>query len=288
MVKVKSFIHNIIAITRLKKPVGSLLLLVPCLIALFYQVDEFKLSEHDIKILVLLTLGSFVMRSAGCIINDLFDVKFDKMVARTKNRPLASLSMTKTQAIISLIVFLSLGLLILLEFHIYAIYCGFLSLFLVVIYPLMKRVTFFPQIFLGIVFNIGFLLVLLHYQQRLFYVDLVIYLALILFTFVYDTIYGFQDIDDDIKIGVKSSSIVVSKNPVLVLNIVILVTFMLLVFVGYLNNYGYYYFTLNFLFLTVSFTSILRCDFKNSKQCYELFQIFLSLELLILLSFILK
>lgn len=288
MGQIFTFVDNFIAITRLKKPTGSLFLLLPCLIAVFYQGSFDSIGDIDLNLITTLVIGSFVMRSAGCIINDLLDINFDKRVVRTKDRPLASGDMTKTQAIFILVVLLVMGLFILLQFHLYAIYCGIASLFLVILYPLMKRVTFFPQLFLGIVFNIGFILVLLHIQKDLYLDDYLIYFALILITFVYDTVYGFQDIDDDIKIGVKSSSIALRNNVRMKLNSIIMVVFTILIYIGYVGNYSYYYFMLSLLFFVTSFSLIIRCDYQNSNDCYELFKIFLVLEMVMLIAFILK
>ncbi len=286
--KTNHFLRNFIAITRLRKPIGSLLLLVPCLIAVFYNIYIPYFTVSDFKVIILLIIGSFLMRSAGCIVNDFFDAKFDQQVARTKNRPLASGAMSKFQALTSLLVLLILSLLILIQFHLYAIICGFLSLILIFLYPLMKRVTFFPQIFLGLVFNVGFLLVTLHYQQKIHFMDFLLYLALVLITFIYDTIYGFQDINDDIKIGVKSSSIAVSGNPVIVLNVILTIVAIILVYIGYQNNFSDRYFILNFLFFVISFLLIMRCDYKKPQDCYELFQTFLMLEGVILIAFIIR
>lgn len=257
-------LNSFLNITRVNKPIGSLLLLLPCLIGLFSIKSITEISYQDIKIVILLIIGSFVMRSAGCIINDVLDVKFDKKVARTKNRPLANGEITFINAFFFLLPLLLIGFLVLLQFNFKAIICGVFALLMVVLYPIMKRITFYPQLFLGLVFNIGFLLVILHYKGELLIDNILIYFGLVLLTFVYDTIYGFQDIDDDMRIGVKSSSIIVKKNPPLVLSLVSILSFVLIFYIGYSNGFGFDFFIINLLSITVLVGFITRCDFKNS------------------------
>lgn len=280
----KSFIN----ITRVSKPIGSLLLLLPCLIGFFSIKNIVEISSQEVKMIILLIIGSFVMRSAGCIINDILDIKFDKNVARTKNRPLASGEITVINALFFLFPLLLVGLVILLQFSFKAVICGIIALVMVVLYPAMKRITFYPQLFLGIVFNVGFLLVILHYKDMIAINDIILYISLVALTFVYDTIYGFQDIDDDIKIGVKSSSIAVQKNPKLILNLISVISFALIFYTGHIKDFGFDFFIINSLLVTVLLGFITRCDFKSSEDCLGLFKFFAVVEFLILISFIVK
>lgn len=147
------------------------------------------------------------MRSAGCIINDLWDMDIDRQVERTKIRPLAHGDLSTLQALFLLAVLLSLGLVILLSLPTNVILLGVSSLLLVVIYPLMKRITYWPQLFLGFTFNWGVLMGGLVYNESLSAPWYLFYIAGILWTIGYDTIYAHQDKTDDIRIGVKSTAL---------------------------------------------------------------------------------
>ena len=147
------------------------------------------------------------MRSAGCVINDLFDKKFDEKILRTKNRPLASGKVSRFEALILLGLLLILGFVILLQFNFKTILSGFFALALVATYPLMKRVTHYPQIFLGLTFNFGILMSGLVFLEKITLDFIILYIAGIIWTVIYDTIYAYRDIEDDLKIGVKSTAI---------------------------------------------------------------------------------
>jgi 4-hydroxybenzoate polyprenyltransferase len=157
--------------------------------------------------IALFAIGSFVMRGAGCVINDLWDRDIDARVARTATRPIASGEISVRAGLIFLISLLLVGLVVLLQFNLSAITLGIASLGLVATYPLMKRVTYWPQAFLGLTFNWGALLAWAAVQGNVGEVALMIYVACIFWTLGYDTIYGHQDKEDDIHVGVKSSSI---------------------------------------------------------------------------------
>lgn len=187
---------------RLHQPVGIFLLMWPCWIAVAFSTH----GRPDINILLLFALGSVVMRSAGCIVNDLADVKFDRQVERTRTRPLASGEISKKRAMILLLVLLITAFIILLQFNPLTVIVGMVSLFPVFIYPFMKRFTYWPQAFLGLTFNWGVLLGFTS-SSNLNAQAIVLYIGFICWTLAYDTIYALQDIKDDLKIGVKSTAI---------------------------------------------------------------------------------
>ena len=153
------------------------------------------------------------MRSAGCIINDIADMDFDKNVERTKSRPLASGKITIKLAVIYSVILCSLAFLVLINFNFITILLAIASMPLAFIYPLMKRFTYWPQLFLGITFNYGLLLGWTSVNEGIGLVPLIFYFGAIFWTLGYDTIYGFQDIEDDEIIGVKSTSIKFKENP---------------------------------------------------------------------------
>ena len=198
-------------LARYDKPIGFMLLFWPCVwsLLLYGMISN---TIPPLSYFLLFFIGSILMRGAGCTWNDFLDKDFDKNVDRTKNRPLASGKISTKHAIIFLIFQLILGLIILLQFNALTILLGCLSLAPIFIYPLMKRITWWPQLFLGITFNWGALLGWLSLSNNLSYYPFVLYLSCIFWTVGYDTIYAHQDRDDDIVLGLKSSAIKLGKN----------------------------------------------------------------------------
>jgi len=195
---------NYLELIRFKKPIGFLLLMWPCWFGL-------SLLELEVKILlnwlILFLLGSFFMRSAGCIINDITDREIDKSVKRTQARPLAAKKIKMHEAFLVLIIFLFLSFLILLQFNLYSIILGILSIPFVIIYPFMKRITNWPQVFLGITFSWGVLIVSAEFNGSLTFQFILLYIACVFWTIGYDTIYAYQDREDDIRQNIKSTAV---------------------------------------------------------------------------------
>ena len=196
------------ALARLDQPVGVWLLLWPCLWAIGLASDGLP----DLKLMVLFTVGSFVMRAAGCTLNDIFDRDFDARVERTRRRPLPSGAIGLKGAVAFMAVLLGAGLAILLQLNLFAVLLlGVGSLLLVVLYPLMKRITYWPQAFLGLTFNCGALLGWAAVEGGIGWPAGLLYVAGIAWTLGYDTIYAHQDKEDDLLIGVKSSAIALGQ-----------------------------------------------------------------------------
>jgi len=263
-----------INLTRINRPIGIYLLALPCLIGVFFAKNvAFRYNFDEIlRICLIFLAGSVIMRSAGCVINDIFDRKFDVLVARTKNRPLANGDLNLTQALILLAALLFLGLIILLQLSFKTIIGGLLALILVFLYPLMKRLTFYPQLFLGVVFNFGILLASLEISGSINFATWLLYFALILWTLIYDTIYGFQDIEDDLKIGVKSSAIAFAKNPRKFLSILAILMGFLLILAGFLQEKTVFYHFFAILAAAMEFVIIKNCDYKNPQKCLKMFK----------------
>lgn len=196
--------QNIWALLRLDKPAGFLLLFFPCLysVALFYPAP-LDLAYYT----VFYFIGSVIMRGSGCIINDILDRHIDIKVARTASRPIASGTVSINQALGVLFVLLLVGLFLLTRLNVFAIQIGLLSFVGVCLYPLAKRYSYFPQVILACVFNIGSIIAAANFLEYIPIEAILIYIGCIFWTIGYDTVYGFMDINDDKKIGVKSLSI---------------------------------------------------------------------------------
>jgi len=265
---------NYIKLTRLNQPTGIWLLFLPCLFGIFLSLK--KITNFDLKeicqLIFLFLAGSIVMRSAGCIINDLFDQKFDEKVERTKHRPLAAKKVSRLEALILLAFLLFLGLMILLQFNFKTILSGFLALILVLTYPLMKRITYYPQFFLGLTFNFGILMSSLAILERIDLAMIYLYFAAIIWTLIYDTIYAFQDIEDDLQAGVKSTAIKFKNNPKKILIWLSLAMFLSLIFVGLENRFGLGFFLITLINAAFLNQKIRKCDFQNPKICLRTFK----------------
>tara|TARA_Y100000590_G_C15654542_1_gene990107 strand:+ start:134 stop:913 length:780 start_codon:yes stop_codon:yes gene_type:complete len=205
-------------------------------------------EEIDIYLILLFAYGSFIMRSAGCIINDIIDRKFDKSVTRTKYRPLASENLEVTDAIILFIIFLSIGFSILLTLNPVCILLGFIVFPLILFYPFMKRYTYFPQLFLAIIFNFSVLISWAAAKGNFDNQSLVLYLACIFWTLGYDTIYALQDKEDDKKIGIKSLAIYLEKNIKFWISLFYFTFVGLFSFLAILNNFNLIFFIILLLF----------------------------------------
>lgn len=197
---------------RLDKPIGFMLLFWPCSWSFAIILYENSLSEKWLIYIFLFFIGSVLMRSAGCVYNDIIDKKIDQQVKRTKSRPVASNKVSILNAWLLTILLSLLSLIILFQFNNTAILFGLSSGLLIILYPFMKRITYWPQLFLGIVFNWGVILTFLVFDKNINLEIILIYFSAILWTLGYDTIYGLQDIEDDLKINVKSTAIKFKNN----------------------------------------------------------------------------
>jgi 4-hydroxybenzoate polyprenyltransferase len=195
---------------RLHQPTGIWLLLWPC----WWSITFASYGLPTAKLLVLFGLGAIVMRSAGCIINDIIDRDVDKYVERTRMRPLASGEILLKQAIILLIILLVFALCIALQMRPIVLILAACSLLFVVAYPFMKRITWWPQAFLGLTFNWGALMGWAAIRGEIDPPALLLYIGSIFWTLGYDTIYAHQDKIDDLVIGIKSTALRLGKNSI--------------------------------------------------------------------------
>ena len=262
-----------IDLTRLNKPIGFMLLFWPCLWGLTIAYNFENNLDIYFFYLLLFFLGSIFMRSAGCIVNDIFDRNFDKKVERTRNRPLASGKISIFLASFFALVLCLLAFVVLINFNFLTIILAIVSMPFAFSYPLMKMFTYCPQLFLGITFNYGLLLAWISSHESISLPPILLYLGAIFWTLGYDTIYGYQDIKDDEIIGVKSTSIKFKDNPKKILYLFYLTTFLSLVGLGYLMKFSYIYFIFLILPLLHFFVYQLgRLDIKSSSNCLKLFK----------------
>ena len=235
-----SHISIFLELTRLKKPIGFMLLFWPCAWGLTIAYNFENGIEKYLYYILLFFLGSVLMRSAGCIVNDIADRNIDKNVERTKTRPVASGKISVKLASLYAIFLCSLAFFVLINFNFLTIILAMASMPLAFTYPLMKRFTYWPQLFLGITFNYGLLLGWTSIYESLSLAPFIFYLGAIFWTLGYDTIYGFQDIEDDEIIGVKSTSIKFKNNPKIFLSLCYFLFIFFYVTMGILielNNY---------------------------------------------------
>jgi len=227
---IPSKIKSLLDLIRFDKPIGSMLLVWPC----WFGLASLPISSLDIiKWYLLLLVGSFLMRSAGCIINDLVDIKLDKKIKRTSKRPLVIKSVTIFEAIIFLTLLLMLSLLVLIQFNLNAIIISLLSMPLVILYPYMKRFTHWPQLILGIVFNWGILIVSMQFIGYLSTSFIVLFIGCIFWTLGYDTIYAYQDKEDDIKNNIKSTAVLFGNKGKKYVLLFYLIFFIILGYMGF-------------------------------------------------------
>ena len=262
-------INNYLELIRLNKPIGFMLLLWPCWFSLAY----INLPQHTlINYYLLFLFGAVIMRSAGCIINDLVDQNIDSKIERTALRPIAAKKISNTHAIIFLIILLTIGLLILLQFKLETILAGLVCTPLIVMYPFMKRITFWPQLFLGIVFNWGIIICSVEFFGTITKEFFIFYLACISWTIGYDTIYAYQDLKDDIKNKIKSTAVLFrNKGKYLVLASYTLM-FLLIGYLTFLKTNKIV--TMFFLIIIVIFIffNLLRWNHKSDSNSGKIFR----------------
>jgi len=219
-----------IELTRLNKPIGFMLLFWPCSWGLAYAYSVNQNTNLFIYYLSLFFLGSILMRSAGCIVNDIVDKDFDKKISRTKTRPIAAGKISIKKSLFYILMLCALAFLILIQFNFLTIMLGMGSMILAFSYPFMKRITYWPQLFLGLTFNWGIIMAWSAMNNSISIEIILLYLSAIFWTLGYDTIYGAQDMSEDEIIGLKSTSIKFKKNIKLFVFINYLITSGLIIF----------------------------------------------------------
>ena len=272
-------------LTRLKKPIGFLLLFWPCLwgltLANNFSNNNFLFFKHCL----LFFIGAILMRSAGCIVNDILYRKIDRMVERTKERPIATGQISIKQSLVLVLLLCLTAFIVLIQFNLNTIILGLASMPFAFTYPLMKRFTYWPQLFLGITFNYGIIMAWVSISDGINIYPLIFYFGAIFWTLGYDTIYGFQDIKDDEIIGVKSTSIKFKKNPKIFLISCYLIFYISIVLLGIFMSYNLYYFLFSILiFLHLMFYQIKSLKVSEPITCLKIFKSNNFLGLLVFLN----
>ena len=248
-------ITHLFDLIRLDKPIGFMLLMWP---SWFTLANLSKDIPIQIEWYFYFFIGAFLMRSAGCIINDLIDINIDKYVARTSSRPLTSNKVSKIEAFLLLMFLLFFSFLILLKFNVNAIFMGILSIPLIIIYPFLKRYTYWPQLGLAIIFNWGVLIVSIQFVGAITLNYIFMYIACIAWTLAYDTIYAYQDREDDIINNIKSTAVLFGSNGHKYVQIFYNIFFIMIAFLGF-------YSTQSFISLIVIITIIIAMNIYLKK-----------------------
>jgi 4-hydroxybenzoate polyprenyltransferase len=262
-----------IELTRLNKPIGFMLLFWPCSWGLAYAYSFNQDLNIFLYYLILFFLGSLLMRSAGCIFNDIVDKDFDKKVKRTKTRPIPAGRITVKHSLVYVLILCILSFLILLQFNLFTILLGISSMALAFSYPFMKRITYWPQLFLGITFNWGIIMAWSAINNNLTSEIMILYIAAIFWTLGYDTIYGAQDMSDDEIIGLKSTSIKFKKNIRLFVSItyLIFITLIIYLFKDFIGANIFTFFLTMFIFTL--FFQLLKFKKQKLENCLKLFKL---------------
>jgi 4-hydroxybenzoate polyprenyltransferase len=266
-----AFTRPYLRLARLDRPIGSWLLLMPC----WWSVGLAGMrTEHfpSVSHIVLFFIGAFAMRGAGCTWNDLVDRNLDGLVERTRSRPIPSGQVTVAQATAFMMAQALIGFLVLIAFNRYTVITGLVSLLVVVIYPFMKRITYWPQIFLGLAFSWGALMGWPAAFGRLDWPAIVLYAGSIAWVIGYDTIYAHQDREDDLLIGIKSTALLFGENTRPMLASFYVVAVMLIGIAGLMAGGG-----LIFILGLIAFAAhlawqVMRLDINDSAHCLKLFK----------------
>ena len=262
-----------IDLTRLNKPIGFMLLFWPCSWGLAYALYYEKNTYTFLYYLILFFFGSVLMRSAGCIFNDIVDKDYDKKVLRTKKRPIADGKISVKKSLIYVILLCLMAFIILIQFNVLTILLGMGSMLLAFTYPFMKRITYWPQLFLGLTFNWGLIMSWAAVNNDISLEICLLYLSAIFWTLGYDTIYGAQDMSDDEIIGLKSTSIKFKNHMKLFVSISYAISSLTLIYI-FKNYLGVNYFTIMLaLFVFSLFYQIFKFNKENSNSCLKMFKL---------------
>lgn len=276
-------VRAVFDLIRLDKQYGTLLLMMPTLWSLFLASN----GKPSLKHLIIFILGSFITRSAGCVINDIADRNFDPYVERTKGRPLASGRLSVKEAFVALSVLLLIALALVLMLNTLAFLLSFIAIALTAIYPFTKRYIQLPQLFLGAAFGWGAVMAWAAVRNEVSLPALLFFLATVFWATGYDTIYALVDIEDDLKIGVKSTAILFGSHADIALAVIFLMTIVTLSAVGFISGMGpIYLFSVFLVFLGFLYQVLLIRRGLERDGLFRLFKSHIWVGIIILIGII--
>jgi len=252
---------------RIDKPIGSLLLLWPTLWALWLAAKGFP----EFNVFIVFTLGVFIMRSAGCVINDFADRKVDGFVERTKHRPLPSGRATSREAIILFLVLSLSAFLLVLSQNWLTIQLSVVGLLLAFSYPFMKRFTHLPQLILGLAFGWAIPMAYAAQANQIDNIVWILFSVNVLWTIAYDTMYAMVDRDDDLKIGIKSTAILFAEYDKLIIGLLQFSSLLLLVLLGFLEQLSTFYYLGLIIVLMLFIKQQITIKERDKKACFKAF-----------------
>lgn len=262
-------ISSLIALTRLNKPIGIFLLLWPTLWALLIASNGFP----PFRITAIFILGVVLMRSAGCVINDIADRKFDGLVKRTQHRPLITGGVSIQEAGLLFFSLCFVAFLLVLQLNIFTIKLSFIGVVLAAIYPFTKRITHFPQVILGLAFAWAVPMVFAAVQNAIPLLGWLLFVIAALWPIAYDTIYALMDKEDDLKIGVRSTAIIFGKKDLLLIMLLQCFVLVLLICLGCLANLnGIFYLSVLLAFMLIGYQGYL-IKRRNTASYYRAFYV---------------
>lgn len=264
---VRNRLYQYAYLMRWDKPVGIWLLLWPTLWALWFAAQ----GKPNLEIFLIFVSGVFLMRSAGCIVNDLVDQDFDRYVSRTKQRPLAQGTIFSWEAIILAGFLVLIAFLLVLRCNLLTILLSFCALLFTILYPFLKRMTYLPQLGLGVAFAWAIPMAFAAVTQQIEMSAWLLFLVTLLWAVIYDTMYAMVDREDDLKIGIKSIAILFGEYDKGIIALLQIIFIMLLMWVGMLFHRGAFYFSM--LMMTLLFFCYQQWLIKNrdSRQCFQAF-----------------
>lgn len=263
MTKLSAFIN----LTRINKPIGIFLLLWPTLTALFLASDGFP-NTH---ILLIFILGTIIMRSAGCIINDLIDSNIDPLVKRTRNRPIAAGIIRPKEAIIVLLLLLICAIFLVMQLNIFSFGIAFLALLFSLTYPFTKRFFVMPQVYLGITFGFGILMAFSAIQDTLPLEAIILFIANVFWAVSYDSHYAIMDMEDDKKININSTALFFGNKIMIMITLSYFFMFINLIFIGILKEFNLIFFLMLAIALVIAIYGCFESRYMDSQKNFEAF-----------------
>ncbi len=263
MTKLSAFIN----LTRINKPIGIFLLLWPTLTALFLASGGFP-NTH---ILLIFILGTIIMRSAGCIINDLIDCNIDPLVKRTRNRPIAAGIIRPKEAIIVLLLLLICAIFLVMQLNIFSFGIAFLALLFSLTYPFTKRFFVMPQVYLGITFGFGILMAFSAIQDTLPLEAIILFIANVFWAVSYDSHYAIMDMEDDKKININSTALFFGNKIMIMITLSYFFMFINLIFIGILKEFNLIFFLMLVIALVIAIYGCFESRYMDSQKNFEAF-----------------